>query len=106
MEKNMYQIYRRIMDSERNPLSALPPAQRLQAMIILSVMWTTIFCLTASAWFWYGELIVGHVLVILGIAITAMTFRSAERRRDRSGATYRDHPQKDGTARYDDVWGG
>lgn len=75
----MYQIYKNIMDSERNPLRALPPAQRLQIMIILSVMWSTIFCLSTSAWVWYGELVVGHVLAVLGIAITAMTFSGASR---------------------------
>jgi uncharacterized membrane protein len=73
----MYQIYPNIMDSDRNPLRSLPQAQRLQAMILLSVMWSTIFCLSTDAWFWYGESVVGHVLVILGIAITALTFRSA-----------------------------
>ena len=101
----MYQIYRNIMDSERNPLSSLPPAQRLQAMLILSVMWSTIFCLTTTSWFWYGELVVGHVLLIIGVAITAMTFRAAAGKKQVSIATYRDHPRKDGTSRYDDVWG-
>jgi hypothetical protein len=102
----MYQIYRNIMDSNRNPLGALPPAQRLQAMIVLSVMWSTIFCLSSASWFWYGELVVGHMLVILGVAITAMTFRVASERKQRSVAGYRDHPRADGTSRYDDVWGG
>ena len=102
----MYQIYSNIMDSRHNPLSALPPAQRLQAMLILSVMWSTIFCLTSASWLWYGELVVGHVLVILGIAITAMTFRAAAEKKQNSAATYRDHPRSDGTSRYDDVWGG
>lgn len=102
----MYQIYRSVMDSDRNPLRALPPAQRLQAMIILSVMWTTIFCLAASAWVWYGELVVGHLLIILGIAITAMTFHAANGDDVRPVTTYRDHPRRDGTTRYDDVWGG
>lgn len=101
----MYQIYRSIMDSELNPLRALPPAQRLQVMIVLSTMWTTIFCLSTSAWFLYGELVVGHVLAILGIAITAMTFEAASGRKNYSAATYRDHPKQDGTSRYDDVWG-
>ena len=102
----MYQVYKNIMDSRHNPLSALPPAQRLQAMLILSVMWSTIFCLTSASWLWYGELVVGHVLVILGIAITAMTFRAAAEKKQNSAATYRDHPRSDGTSRYDDVWGG
>ena len=102
----MFQLYNNIMDSQRNPLRALPPAQRLQAMIILSVMWSTIFCLSTTAWVWYGELVVGHTLVILGIAVTAMTFRAASAKKQVSTATYRDHPREDGTSRYDDVWGG
>ena len=61
----MFQIYNNIMDSQRNPLRALPPAQRLQAMIILSVMWSTIFCLSTTAWVWYGELVVGHAFSFL-----------------------------------------
>ena len=55
---------------------------------------------------WYGELVVGHVLVILGIAVTAMTFRAAAEKKQNSASTYRDHPRSDGTSRYDDVWGG
>ena len=102
----MYQIYRNFMDSERNPLSALPPAQRLQAMIILSVMWSTIFCLSTANWLWYGEMVVGHMLFILGVAITALTFRAASGEKRRVAASYRDHPRRDGSARYDDVWGG
>ena len=102
----MFQIYNSIMDSQRNPLRALPPAQRLQAMIILSVMWSTIFCLSTTAWVWYGELVVGHTLVILGIAVTSMTLRAAYERKQGSNANYRDLPLEDGTSRYDDVWGG
>ena len=63
-------------------------------MIILSVMWSTIFCLSTTAWVWYGELVVGHVLFILGIAVTAMTFRAASSKRQGSVATYRDHRGK------------
>ena len=60
----MISIYRSIMDSNVNPLRNLPAAQRLQLMLFLSVMWTNIFCLSAGAWIWYGELIVFHVLVV------------------------------------------
>jgi hypothetical protein len=70
-------------------------------MVALSVMWTTIFCATAGAWFWYGELIVGHLLLALGVMVTGLTFHRAQ-----GEGTYRDVPVADGTARYDDVWGG
>ncbi len=76
----MLQIYNNIMNSEHNPLSALPAAQRMQAMIILSVMWSTIFSLSTGAWFLYGELVVGHVLAVVGIGITAMTFHDASKK--------------------------
>jgi len=106
LDENMYQIYRNIMDSDHNPLRELPPAQRLQAMIVLSVMWTTIFCFSTTNWFWYGELVIGHLFFVLGILITAATFRMASQGEQKPVATYRDYPRQDGTARYDDVWGG
>ncbi len=71
--------YAAIMNADRNPLKMLPVAQRFQAMVYLSVMWSTIFCTGFGAWYWYGELIVGHVLVVLGIVLTTVTFRNAPR---------------------------
>lgn len=71
--------YGAIMDPGKNPLRVLPPAQRIQTMVYLSVMWTTIFCAAFGSWYWYGELIVGHVLVVLGIALTTITFSRAAR---------------------------
>lgn len=99
----MLTIYRVIMDERVNPLAALPAAQRFQVMISLAMMWTAIFCAGAGAWLWYGELVVLHVGILLGVMATAYSFRSARRVHV---ATYRDHPRRDGTARYDDVWGG
>ena len=98
----MLTLYRSIMDSRYNPLRNLPVAQRFQAMVFLSIMWTTIFCAAAGMWLWYGELIVGHVLVAFGFLVTGATFHRASR----AATSYRDHPLADGTARYDDVWGG
>ena len=42
--------YGLIMDADKNPLFALPPAQRFQTMVYLSVMWTAIFCGSLGAW--------------------------------------------------------
>jgi len=91
-----------VMDAEKNPLSGLPPIYRFQIMTVLSIMWTTIFCTAIGTWFLYGELVVGHVAVLLGIFVTAGVFRNA----GRGSKTYRDFPREDGSARYDDVWGG
>ena len=58
----MRTFYCLVMDERINPLRALPTAQRFQAMLFLSVMWTTIFCAIAGVWFWYGALVI--VLVV------------------------------------------
>jgi hypothetical protein len=69
-------------------------------MLLLGTMLITIFCAGVGGWLWYGELIALHLLVALGALLTGRTFTRARRT-----VTYRDHPAKDGTARYDDVWG-
>ena len=97
--------YRLVMDPNVNPLSALSPLRRFQLMSYLSIMWTAIFCASAGAWAWYGHLMIVHILVALGLLATGWTFQSA-RREARHATTYRDYPRSDGTARYDDVWGG
>jgi hypothetical protein len=96
----MFGWYRTVMDAEQNPLRHLPPAQRFQIMVVLSMMWTAIFCAGAGVWFLYGELVALHVLLALGTLFTGWAFRAA-----RPVKSYRDYPKRDGTARYDDVWG-
>jgi Flp pilus assembly protein TadB len=97
--------YSLIMDPELNPLSTLSPLRRLQLMSYLSLIWTAIFCAAAGAWAWYGQLIVAHVVLAMGLLATGWTFNSA-RAEACQKTTYRDYPLSDGTARYDDVWGG
>lgn len=101
----MTDFYKLIMDPKVNPLRHLPIVQRFQIMMSLSMMWTAIFCTAFSLWFWYGQLVVAHVLVCLGFLATATTFRWANKLQSEEVKSYRDHPQTDGTARYDDVWG-
>lgn len=69
--KNNYAL---IMDADRNPLWKLPDAQRFQIMIYLSIMWTGIFSAAFGLWFWYGQLFVAHILMLLGFVLTSMTF--------------------------------
>jgi len=94
--------YKSLMNSDKNPLSALPPVQRFQTMVLLSVMWSVIFCVAIGSWLWFGELVLGHVAVVTGIFVTSLVFHQSRR----ETGLYRDHPSRDGTARYDDVWGG
>lgn len=71
--------YRLVMDPDKNPLWSLPAAQRFQIMTYLSVMWTAIFCAAFGRWYWYGELITAHMLIVLGSGITGVTFAQASR---------------------------
>ena len=75
----MKSIYDAVMDADQNELSGIPPAQKFQIMVYLSAMWTAIFCVASGAWVWYGELLIGHVVVALGFVITGLTFRNAKR---------------------------
>ena len=78
----MQQNYALIMDADKNPLVILPPAQRFQIMDYLSLMWTTICCAACGIWVWYSPILAFHML-ILGIAVTGMTFEIADRTRRR-----------------------
>ena len=95
--KASYQI---LMDDSKNPLQGLPKPQRFQLMVMLSCMWSTIFCVAIGSWLWWGELVLGHVAVAIGIVFTSMTFGAARKK------THRDlYRASDGTSRYDDIWG-
>ena len=71
--------YRVIMDSDRNPLSDLPRAQRFQIMVVLSLMWTAIFSAMAGVWFLFEELVMLHVLFAAGALLTGATFRAVQK---------------------------
>ena len=81
IQQGISDSYSAIMDSSVNPLRNLPSSQRFQAMMALSMMWTLIFCAGTGAWLWYGELVVFHVLVALGVLVTGITFRDANWKR-------------------------
>ena len=66
--------YKIIMDSDHTPLRRLPKAQRFQIMVMLSMMWTLIFSVGIGTWAWFGQLVVFHLAVLLGVFITGWTF--------------------------------
>lgn len=97
-----FRVIRWVMDPRVSPLRHLPLAQRFQAMCALGMMWTLVFCLGTFGWYYYASLATFHAFMALGVLVTGVTFSAAAQ----SGKTYRDHPLPDGSARYDDVWGG
>ena len=97
----MKKHYQLVMDSNVNPLKDLPRVRRYKIMLLLGAMWTIAFCAAVGAWLWLGHLLLAHFIIAGCFLITGSTFQQA-----RVVSTYRDYPRKDGTARYDDVWGG
>ncbi|MGB0575105.1 MAG: hypothetical protein ACPGPC_02970 [Alphaproteobacteria bacterium] len=97
----MQDLFATVMNENKNPLQSLPKIQRYQIMVILSLMWSTIFSVAIGSWYWWGELVIGHVAVATGVLFTGLTFRAARKK------THRDmYRATDGSARYDDIWGG
>ena len=66
--------YNALMNDKYNPLRVLPPAQRFQAMLWLSIMWTVLFCLMMGLWTYFGELVIFHLLFALGFSVTSLIF--------------------------------
>lgn len=75
----MREQYSVVMDENENPLHTLPKPQRFQAMVLLSLMWTTVFCVAIGSYTYWGELVVGHLAVAVGVVITGLTFNSARK---------------------------
>ncbi|MDH3660568.1 MAG: hypothetical protein OEU92_11170 [Alphaproteobacteria bacterium] len=113
MIKSLFNV---VMDSDQNPLRALPKMVRFQCMVVLSYMWSVIFAMYIGAIALIGPSIAVHTILLIGIFFTAEIFRRSRRsvlktdvNSTRSGLLSYDMQFKDpadGGAMYDDVWGG
>jgi hypothetical protein len=73
---------RAIMDPDRNALMRLPKTVRFQLMVVLSCLWSTIFCVSAGLIVWLPGYILAHVaLLLIGIFGTSWAFKQAEKSR-------------------------
>lgn len=78
--------YRSVMNADANPLRTLPKPVRLQLMVALSWMWSLIFAAWIGSTVAFGASVVAHMLLLLGVMVTAEMFRRAEERgRDHDG---------------------
>jgi len=73
-----------LFDDSKNDLRALPRSVRLQILLVLSFIWTTIFSLyifsyTTFAFGWAG-LYIAHVGLIFAVYMTFKQFHRAEER--------------------------
>ncbi len=72
-----------LFDDSKNDLRALPRSVRLQILLVLSFVWTTVFSLyvfsiTTFIWGWAG-LVMAHIGLIIAIYITFKFFHKADK---------------------------
>ncbi len=71
-----------IMDPDKNALMRLPKTVRFQLMVVLSCLWSIIFCVNAGLIVWLPGYILAHVaLLLIGIFGTSWAFKQAEKSR-------------------------
>tara|TARA_Y100001935_G_C17236486_1_gene473284 strand:- start:156 stop:602 length:447 start_codon:yes stop_codon:yes gene_type:complete len=72
-----------MFDDSKNDLRSLPKAVRLQILIVLSFIWSTVFSLyvfslTTFIWGWAG-VVLAHIGLIIAVYITFKFFHKAEK---------------------------
>lgn len=66
------------MDPDQNALSILPKPVKFQLMVVLSLMWSAIFCANAGFLVWLpGYVLVHLVLILFGLFGTGWLFHVA-----------------------------
>ena len=73
-----------MFDDSKNDLRSLPKSVRLQILIVLSFIWSTVFSLyvfslTTFIWGWAG-VVLAHIGLIIAVYITFKFFHKAEKR--------------------------
>ena len=87
-----------MFDDSKNDLRSLPKSVRLQILIVLSFIWTTVFSLyvfslTTFIWGWTG-LFLAHVGLIIATYITFKFFHKAKKERESVFETGNYNPAK------------
>ena len=89
-----------LFDDNHNDLRSLPKTVRMQLLVVLSFVWSTVFSLyfftlSTMIWGWVG-LVLGHVAVVFAMYYTFKQFHNA---------THKMEPDSNEPPLYDDVWG-
>ena len=74
-----------MFDDSKNDLRSLPKSVRLQILIVLSFVWSTVFSLyvfslTTFIWGWAG-VVMAHIGLIIAVYITFKFFHKAQKER-------------------------
>ena len=74
-----------MFDDSKNDLRSLPKTVRLNVLVCLSFVWSTVFSIwvfttmNQLVWGWTG-LVVGHIVLIMAVYYTFKQFHGAEKR--------------------------
>lgn len=78
MNKKLYELGLVLFDDSQNDLRALPKTVRLQVLVVLSLMWSTIFTVIFFSYSYWGLVwsvsVVAHILAIIGGYFTLKSF--------------------------------
>lgn len=90
-----------LFDDDHNDLRSLPKTVRLQILVVLSFIWSTVFTvyffsIATMLWGWVG-LVLGHLGIIFAMYYTFKQFHNK---------AYTMKPDPNDPPMYDDVWYG
>lgn len=76
----IYDFYKYIFDSNKNPLRHIPdPVSRFYIMIILAGMWSFAFALYLGSIVYFGISLAAHAILLLMFFFTMSVFYDAEK---------------------------
>ena len=76
----IYDLYKYIFDSSRNPLRHIPdPTSRMFIMIILAFMWSGTFAIYLGSILYFGLSVAAHIVLLLMFFFTMAVFYDAEK---------------------------
>ena len=88
----MYDAATILFDDSKNDLRALPKTVRLQLLMSLSIVWSTVFSIwvfetiVAVSYGW-GGLVIGHLLAIVAVYYTFSSFKNVKEKSRKFGVT-------------------
>jgi hypothetical protein len=75
----LFNALKEIMDPYRNGFRTLPKTVRFHLMVVLSCLWSAIFCMMAGIIIWLPAYIAAHIaLLLIGVFGTSWAFRTAQ----------------------------
>jgi hypothetical protein len=76
----IYDYYKYIFDSKRNPLRHIPdPVSRFYIMVILDGLWSFSFAIYLGSIIYFGISLAAHVILLLMFFFTMAVFYDAEK---------------------------